>query len=161
MEFLLEHLWEILFGSGGIAVVLMSVLEVSKIQVNPWSWIARTLGNALNAGVMKEIKDTKSELKDIRTEQEETRKRLDSHIAKGEEQTADNWRSRILRFNNELVRKLGHTQEDYDEILEIIDRYEAYCKLHPGYKNNKCLHAIANIGRVYDDLLKTNGFLES
>lgn len=112
------------------------------------------MGNALNAGVMKEIKD-------IKTEQEETRKKLDAHIEEGEERKADNYRSRVLRFNNELVRGLGHTEEDYDEILDVIWKYNEYCKTHPKYKNNKMPHAIKNVERMYDEMLQTNGFLKT
>ena len=84
--------------------------------------MATHIGNALNAGVMNEIKETKSELKDIRSEQEETRKKLDNHIEKGEETKADGYRSQVLRFNNELVRGLGHTEEDFDDILDVIGK---------------------------------------
>lgn len=112
------------------------------------------LGNALNAGVMKEIKD-------IKTEQEETKKKLDAHIEEGEERKADNYRSRVLRFNNELVRGLGHTEEDYDEILDVIWKYNEYCKTHPKYNNNKMPHAIKNVERMYDEMLQTNGFLKT
>ena len=141
-------------GGSGLIVAVMSVIQVSKIEINPQSFIAAKLGNALNAGVMKEIKD-------IKTEQEETRKKLDEHIEESEERKTDTYRSRILRFNNELVRKLGHTEEDYNEILEIIDRYEDYCGTHPGYKNNKCAHAIKNVERMYDEMLRINGFLKT
>lgn len=116
--------------------------------------MATQLGNALNAGVMKEIKD-------IKTEQEETRKKLDAHIEEGEERKADNYRSQVLRFNNELVRGLGHTEEDYNEILDIIWKYEKYCEKHSKYKNNKMPHAIKNIERMYDEMLRTNGFLKT
>lgn len=109
---------------------------------------------------MNEIKETKSELKDIRSEQEETRKKLDNHIEKGEEDKADGYRGQVLRFNNELVRGLGHTEEDFDEILDVIGKYEDYCKTHSNYKNNKMPFAIKNVGRVYDEMLRTNGFLK-
>ena len=141
-------------GGSGLIVAVMSIIQVSKIEINPQSWIAAQLGNALNAGVMKEIKD-------IKTEQEETKKKLDSHIEEGEERKADNYRSRVLRFNNEIVRGLGHTEEDYDEILDVIWKYNEYCKTHPKYKNNKMPHAIKNVERMYDEMLQTNGFLKT
>ena len=134
-------------------VVLASLLEVSKIKINPWSRIAKTIGNAMNAGVMDEIKQ-------VKTAQEETRKKLDDHIEESEERKADNYKSRVLRFNNELVRGLGHTEEDYNEILDIIWKYENYCKTHENYQNNKMPHAIKNVERMYDEMLKTNGFLK-
>ena len=110
--------------------------------------------NAMNAGVMDEIKQ-------VKTAQEETRKKLDDHIEESEERKADNYKSRVLRFNNELVRGLGHTEEDYNEILDIIWKYENYCKTHENYQNNKMPHAIKNVERMYDEMLKTNGFLKT
>lgn len=154
LDFCLNHLGSVMAGSSGLIVAVMSIIQVSKIEINPQSWIATQLGNALNAGVMKEIKD-------IKTEQEETRKKLDAHIEEGEERKADNYRSRVLRFNNELVRGLGHTEEDYDEILDVIWKYNEYCKTHPNYKNNKMPHAIKNVERMYDEMLQTNGFLKT
>lgn len=154
LDFCLNHLGSVMAGSSGLIVAVMSIIQVSKIEINPQSWIATQLGNALNAGVMKEIKD-------IKTEQEETRKKLDAHIEEGEERKADNYRSRVLRFNNELVRGLGHTEEDYDEILDVIWKYNEYCKTHPEYKNNKMPHAIKNVERMYDEMLHTNGFLKT
>lgn len=116
--------------------------------------MATQLGTALNAGVMEEMKG-------LKTEQEETRKKLDAHIEEGEERKADNYRSQVLRFNNELVRGIGHTEEDYNEILNIIWKYEKYCENHSKYKNNKMPHAIKNIERMYDEMLRTNGFLKT
>lgn len=83
------------------------------------------------------------------------------YFEEGEERKANNYRSQVLRFNNELVRGLGHTEEDYDEILEVIWKYNEYCKTHPKYKNNKMPHAIKNVERMYDEMLRTNGFLKT
>ena len=161
LNFCLNHLGSVMAGSSGVAVAIMSVIQVSKIEINPWTWIAKTVGNALNAGVMDEIKEMKTEIKDIKSEQEETRKKLGAHTEKSEEQKADNYKSRVLRFNNELVRGLGHTEEDYNEILDIIWKYETYCKTHPNYQNNRLPHAIKNVERMYDEMLRTNGFLKT
>lgn len=154
VNFMLNHLGSVMAGSGGVIAALMTVVQVSKIEINPWSWLAKTIGNALNAGVMDEIKQ-------VKTAQEETRKKLDDHIEESEERKADNYKSRVLRFNNELVRGLGHTEEDYNEILDIIWKYENYCKTHENYQNNKMPHAIKNVERMYDEMLKTNGFLKA
>lgn len=153
MNFILNHLGSVMAGSGGLVAVIMSVIQVSKIEINPWTQLAKKVGNALNAGVMQEIKD-------IKIEQSETKKKLDAHIEEGKERDADGCRSQVLRFNNELVRGLGHTEEDYDEILSVIWKYEKYCKTHENYKNNKMPHAIKNVERMYDEMLKTNGFLK-
>ena len=98
------------------------------------------MGNALNAGVMKEIKDIKAEL-------EETRKKLDAHIEEGEERKANNYRSSVLRFNNELVRGLGHTEEDYDEILGIILNTMNIAKRTPSIRIIRC-HMLSRMWSV-------------
>lgn len=125
--------------------VLLSLLEVSKIHINPWSGLAKLIGNALNADVLAEVKQTK--------------KRLDDHIATDDERNANLLRTQILRFNDELVDDRKHTKEHFDEILSIIDEYETYCRTHEDYKNNKCAHAVANISRVYDERLEKHDFL--
>ena len=62
-------------------------------------------------------------------------------------------------INGELLQHQKHTREDFIEILGVIDSYEDYCKNHPDYKNSRCVHAVANIERVYDQLLVTGDFL--
>lgn len=142
----------LLSGSGGL-LLLLTLIQISPIKVNPWSAIARTLGRAINAEVL-------GKLDEVKKEQEKTRSRLDAHIQADDERNADDRRTRILRFNNELIRNIPHTKEDFVDILADIDDYEAYCREHPFYKNNRAGHAIANIGRVYDERLIKHDFLK-
>lgn len=136
---------EIILGGSGGLVVLLTLLQIAPIKVNPWSAIARAIGRAINADVLNELKETRS--------------RLDAHIKADEEYNADVRRARILRFNNELIRDVPHTREDFIDILADIDDYEDFCRKHPDYKNNRAVHAIANIGRVYDERLQKHDFL--
>lgn len=135
-----------------VLVALLSLVEVSPIKINPWSGLAKWLGRAINGEVLESVAEAKKA-------QKETRRALDEHIRADDERNADTLRMRILHFNNELLRGDRHTQEDFIEILAVIDAYEQYCKNHPNYRNNRASHAIANIGRVYDDRLKLQDFL--
>ena len=74
--------------------------------------------------------------------------------------TADGHRARILHFNNELLRDIGHTQEEFFEVLAEIDAYEKYCREHPEYPNNRAVLAIDNIQEVYKERLKKRDFLQ-
>lgn len=139
-----------LYGGGGLAV-LMTLFQIAPVKINPWSWIAKCIGRAFNADVLKELQDLKSE-------QQQTRTKLDDHINADAMNKADERRANILRFNNELIRGLPHTKEEFVEILTDIDVYERYCREHPEYENNRAVHAIANIGRVYDSRLEKNDF---
>ena len=129
---------------GGIA--LSALVDISPIKFDPWKWIFRKLGKALNGEVLAEL--------------EKTQKKLEAHIQADDERNADMHRSRILRFNNELLRDIPHTKEDFINVLADIDDYEAYCREHPEYKNNRASHAIANIGKNYDKRLEKHDFAQ-
>ena len=135
-----------------VLVVLLSLVEVSPIKINPWSGLAKWLGRAINGEVL-------STMQDIQTAQKAQADALAAHIKADDERNADTLRMRVLHFNNELLRGDRHTREDFIEILAVIDAYEQYCKNHPNYRNNRASHAIANIGRVYDERLKLRDFL--
>ena len=66
--------------------------------------------------------------------------------------------AQILRFNDELIDDKHHTREHFIEILAVIDAYEDYCRSHPDYKNNRCICAVANIKRVYNERLQKHDF---
>ena len=117
---------------GGIAFVVLTLVQIAPVKLNPWTWLARAIGRAINGDVLRKLDDARN---------------------------ADFHRSKILRFNNELLRDIPHTQEDFIEILHEIDLYEKYCDTHPEYENNRATHAVANIKRVYDERLVKHDFL--
>lgn len=135
-----------------VLVALLSLVEVSPIKINPWSGLAKWLGRAINGEVL-------STMQIIQTAQKAQADALAAHIKADDERNADTLRMRVLHFNNELLRGDRHTREDFIEILAVIDAYEQYCKNHPNYRNNRASHAVANIGRVYDERLKLRDFL--
>lgn len=134
----------LLQGGFGLAA-LLTLIQISPIKLDPWTALARAIGRALNGDVLRELGETKT--------------KLEAHIQADDRRAADQHRARILAFNTELLRGQCHTREDFIDILAEIDAYESYCKSHPEYKNSRCVHAVANIGRVYDELLKTGDFL--
>lgn len=145
-------LLEILLASGGGVVLLLTMIQITPIKINPWTAIARALGRAINGEVI-------GMLSEVKTAQKSTSDRLNEHIRMDDERNADEHRARILRFNNELIRDIPHTKEEFIDVLADIDSYERYCQQHPDYKNNRAVHAISNIGRVYDERLLKHDFL--
>ena len=147
------NIQEIIWGGGGALIVLLSIVEISPIKINPWTALAKWLGRAINADVMREIEVLKAS-------QNKTQERLEDHISANEQREADNSRARILRFNNELLREIPHTKEEFVEALKDIDDYTRYCEEHPKYKNERATHAIKNISRVYDERLQKHDFIQ-
>lgn len=62
-------------------------------------------------------------------------------------------RTHILRFDDELINGIDHSKEYFSQQLQDIDTYEAYCKLHPDFKNNYAVIASEHIKKVYSELL--------
>lgn len=138
---------EIISYGGGTLLFLMTIIQIAPVKINPWSAIAKAVGKAINADVLRELDTVKKDLAD--------------HVKANEARNADEHRARILRFNNELLRDIPHTKEEFIDVLADIDFYERYCRDHKDYKNNRAVHAIANISRSYDERLRRHDFLRS
>ena len=140
------NLKELLTGGGGLLLALVTLVQVAPIEVNPWSDLAKWVGRAINADVTKELGEIKE--------------KLDAHVTMDDRRTADGHRARILHFNNELLRDIGHTKEEFIEVLAEIDAYEEYCRGNPKYPNNRAVLAIETIRETYKERLKKRDFLQ-
>lgn len=149
---LFAELKEVLPWGLGIFFVLSGLVEVSKIKINPWSAVVKWLGRCINADVLQKLDAVESELA-------KTKQKLDEHVTVDDERNMDLHRAAILRFNTELIRGLKHTEEDFNEIMYNITCYEHYCDSHPEYPNNRAVHAIKNINRVFDKRMAKGDFL--
>lgn len=136
-------------GVGAIVlIIIMSLVQFSKIEINPWSWI----GNIFNKELRGKI-DTQGEQIDALSEQ------ITNVQTEVNENAAMSSRYRILRFDDEIRHGQLHTKEHYDQIMVDIDIYEAFCKRNPNFRNNLAHKAISNIKRMYDVHNDDNSFL--
>lgn len=71
---------------------------------------------------------------------------------------ADDCRWTILNFNGEIKRGIRHDEEQFNEIIKLIDNYEDFCKHHEKYSNNKAIIAIENIKNTYKKAYSKNDF---
>ena len=94
--------------------------------------------------VLQAIRDLKAEVGTIST--------------KVDENAAVLARTHILRFNDELINGVDHSFEYFRQQLQDIDTYEAYCKVHPQFRNTYATMAIDNIKDTYDRLIKKGTF---
>lgn len=72
---------------------------------------------------------------------------------------ADSTRRNILLFDDELRRSIPHSEESYNQILEDINFYNNYCRVHQKYENSKAVNAIGNINEVYQHVKREDGFI--
>ena len=127
-----------------IGAVLVAVLG-SKI----WDFIASRMKR----------KDEKEDKQDaVLKALEEIRKDVSTLSGKVDENAAILARTHILRFNDELINNIEHTQEYFRQQLQDIDTYEEYCESHPGFKNTYAVMAIDNIKGTYKRLQNKGAF---
>ena len=150
-----DHVSTILAALAALSIVI----EVAPIKINPWSRLAENISKAFNKPALDKITSVEQQLRKTNEKLAETNEKLDGHTANDELQKAEDARAAALRFNNELLRNIPHTREEFFEVLQKIDIYEEYCDKHKDYENNRAVHAIANINRVYDERLAKHDFL--
>lgn len=142
-----------LIGGGlGIIAVISFFIEITPIKLNPISFILNWIGRRTNHELFEKINQLEGKIDDI----DDKQKRLEDDI---EERNAINCRVRILRFSDEVRRKVKHSQESFDQVLDDVDVYEKYCAAHPDFKNNKTMQAKERIKTVYDVCMDQNDFL--
>ncbi len=93
---------ELLACGGGVVALLLTVVQIIPIKVNPWSAIARWLGKALNADVLKELQEVKQS-------QAQTNARLDKQVKVEDARNADRERADSSLQRGTDAGRVSHT----------------------------------------------------
>ena len=135
-----------------VAFLLLSLIQITPIKVNPWSFIAKHVGRAINGEVMRKQEEQQKSINAIKDE-------LDSMRKCNARKRADEARNRILRFDDELRRHVDHSLEFFEQAIADCDFYEEYCNGNKKYPNGKADSAIRNIRKTYDEVKEHNAFI--
>lgn len=137
----------------GIAVVLLlSCVEVSKIKLNPWSWLFGKIGALCNRSITENLNNLTAEVSQLR-------KDLNEEKAEAGKSRAIEARSKILWFGDELRNGVRHSQDNFRNIFAACELYEQYCATHPTFENGITSPTIKFIRHKYDECLEYNDFL--
>lgn len=123
---------------------MLTLIQIAPIRINPWSFIARAVGNAINADLLDKIDRVEKEVIEI------------GHAA--EERYAVDCRTRILRFGDEILHSEKHSKEHFDQILRDITTYEQYCETHPEFENNTAVLTAKKIKETYQECMTEHSF---
>ena len=139
--------------TGGIIfVIIASLLQISKININPWDAILSWVGDRIN-------KKTNNKINAIEAKIGSVDAKLDSHIAESEFKEIQDTRRDILDFANACMNGRKHTKEQFDFVLKECDDYETYTE-RKDIKNGVVTSAIKEIRRLYDKCIQSNSFLK-
>ena len=110
-----------------VDLILSVVFQVSKIPINPWGWLLRTISSAIT-------KEVNAQLKQIEEEKERNNKEVLDSLTKIREDIAeiyktldldkiDNIRGEILNFADSIYNGENHSREQYHRIIEKNGTY--------------------------------------
>lgn len=142
-----------------LVVIITSIVQIAPIEINPWSCLFDWFGSHINKSLKKDINKLQDSIQELDTKLESQEQKIDSLNKEVGDNNAINSRYRIIRFADEIMCNMGHSQDHYDQIFVDIDIYEKYCKEHPEFVNNKGQNAISLIQESYSNCVKEHSFL--
>lgn len=128
-----------------VVVGLLSLVQIAPIKIDPWTLLARKVGQALTGDLSKKIDDLAD--------------KVDKLEAKEDRRDTVNKRVRILRFEDELQEGRHHSKDSFDQVLSDITDYELYCAENPSFKNQQTVATVSHIKKVYRERLERRDFL--
>ena len=148
----LQAVWDLITGAKDeisigflIVIILMTFVQVSKININPWDWFFGLIGKKLNKELLDKV--------------DEVDKKLDNHIKEDEKEKLESMRRDILEFANSCMNKRKHTQEQFTFVIKKCDEYEKYIEDNH-IKNGEISSAIEEIRRLNTKCRQENSYLK-
>ena len=127
--------------------------------MQPWELITTIIITVVGSSWFGTWVSNLTSKKDIIASIQALEKKVDDNQAKREQKDAEQMRSKILRFDDELRQGLRHSQEYFEDILKDITEYEDYCLTHASFKNKRAESGISHIMKAYDKAHSQNDFL--
>lgn len=178
---------ELLLGGGGILLLTLSIVQIAPIKINPWSWLASLIGDAVNKNMIEKIDSVETKvssmssnintldqklnnfskelssldklLSNIESKLVELEKEITENEDKDEERYIISCRVRILRFGDEILHEVQHSKDHFDQLLIDCTDYEHYCNAHPDFLNDITEQTITLIKETYSNCMKEHNFL--
>ena len=104
-------------------------------------------------------KGMEKQIGELKQQQDENKKELLGKINSIEEKfdkksakrEAEECRTNILRFSDDLKNEIYHSEEYFIQILDDIDTYNRYCETDKDFKNGRTVTATKHIRAVYEN----------
>ncbi len=121
----------------GVIVGAITLIEVAPIKINPWKWLFKWIGDAINGDMRKDLSELKRDF---------------------EETKAQDKRWRILEFARSCRNGAKHTREEWKHAISELAEYEQYTE--DKHITNGVMEEDAKFLRaLYQERLTKNDFL--
>lgn len=129
--------WEIVKSILAILAACGIVIDLTPgIKFQPVRWVLKRLGNLINADIKKQIDELQKEVTEFKI---------------------DSWRTEILDFSDSCMNHRRHTKEQFDHVIEILDRYDRYITENR-LTNGQVDVAHEYIVEIYKQCIRENDF---
>ena len=143
----LDKIWDAIYHNPGfypvVIFIILSLVEVSKIKLNPWTALGTLIGRLLGIKALSDKIDSVT-------------KKVDELDNKIDENDAVAARTRILRFASEIMDRRYHNKDLWDQTMIDIAKYEGYVTAHPKFKNGITEPTIEYIKDQYRERMEKN-----
>ncbi len=90
---------------GFVLISAVTLFEISPIKINPWKWLFKWVGRAINGDIREDLTEFKRDF---------------------EETKAQDKRWHILSFVNSCRRGQQHSKDEWQHVMSELKDYEAY-----------------------------------
>lgn len=104
-----------------VLIGLSALIQIAPIKINPWSTLLKWIGDKTNQELNKKIGDMNKKIDDLANDMNEL-----SQQRKEDEKDRIRWE--ILDFANSCRHGRKHTQDEYEHIIELNDKYNKLLK---------------------------------
>lgn len=122
----------------GLFVLISSTIQIAPIQIKPWDIMLGWVGEKVNSGQQKTIEAMNKRLCDLE-------ERVTNRDVK-------DMRQAVLDYAKECRAGVEHTDEDWQQVLDIMEEYESFCRAHPDIKNGRVKENTRYLRSLYQRL---------
>lgn len=106
------------------------------LKFQPVRWLLKRLGNLINADIKNGLCELRKEVTELKV---------------------DIWRTEILDFSDSCMNHRRHTKEQFDHVIETLDKYEKYIEENK-LTNGQVDVAHEYILEIYKQCIRENDF---
>ena len=138
------------------AFVIGMIFEIPSLKLKPFTRLFGLIGRLMTKDIRIRLDNLRDDVGTLKTEVDQVKEENEKQMQLIDMNDANFIRTTILEFANSLLRGQDHTQEEYDHIVDMNDKYEQYIsqyKIH----NGRFTQAYKYILKCYSECLEANG----
>lgn len=138
-----------------IIIIAASLIQVTPLNLNPWSAFGKLLraaGKYMNRDILESVNELKTDLKDLSNRTDGISKAVD-------ENEIDRIRYEILTFASNLSRGENFTKAEFDRIFKLDEKYHMILK-RAKLTNGQVDREMAYITHVDKEKHETDSYLK-